>query len=85
MTFEFSLDAPRDLAGVVDLRSARYFAQRLSCLASSGAQQARVAMSSSAPESARASSPAIAPTARGASGTTFWPKAFHMVCIASNG
>ena len=30
-------------------------------------------------------SPAIAPTARGASGTTFWPKAFHVVCIASNG
>jgi transposase len=34
-------EAPRDLAGVVDLRSARCFAQRLSRLASSGAQQAR--------------------------------------------
>lgn len=33
----------------------------------------------------RASFPAIAPTARGASGTTFWPKAFHVACIASNG
>ena len=41
MTFEFSLEAPRDLAGVLDLRSAWCFAQRLSCLASSGAQQAR--------------------------------------------
>ena len=31
-------EAPRDLAGVVDLRSARCFAQRLSCMAGSGAQ-----------------------------------------------
>ena len=34
-------EAPRNLAGVVDLRSARCFAQRLSRLAGSGAQQAR--------------------------------------------
>ena len=32
MRFEFILEAPRDLAGVVDLRSARCFAQRLSRL-----------------------------------------------------
>jgi transposase-like protein len=34
-------EAPGDLAGVADLRSARCFAQRLSRLAGSGAQQAR--------------------------------------------
>ncbi len=45
---------------------------------------APAAMRSSAPESAPASSPAIGRTVRAGSGTIFWPKAYHVVCIASN-
>ena len=40
---------------------------------------------SSAPGFAPASSPAIGRTMHAASGTTFWPKASHVVCIASSG
>ena len=38
-----------------------------------------------APGFAQASSPAIGRTVHAASGTTFWPKASHVVCIVSNG
>lgn len=40
---------------------------------------------SSAPGFAPASFPAIGRTVHAASGMTFWPKAPHVVCIASSG
>jgi transposase-like protein len=39
----------------------------------------------SAPRRAPASSPAIGRTTHAASGTTFWPKASHVVCTVSSG
>jgi len=60
MRFAF-IEAPEDLAGIVDMRGARGLAQWPSRLASACAECVRAAARSSAPGSAQASSPAIAP------------------------
>ena len=82
--------ASRNLAGVMDLLGAPGFlavSRAVAFMLGSCARRApgRASTKSMNGRSVPASSPATEPMVRAASGSISWPKAFHAVCIVSNG